>query len=246
MTTLVNTETGEMVEPPSYGAVRQSVDAAKTSLEAAAEQIVWQIERQAWAVLGYANWNEMREAEYGGAAFMVPKAERPELVARMRRSGLTHADIAETAGVAEATVRSDLNRRTAVETEPAAPIINARGQQRPSSYATRPPAPTAPQQSAVDRAVAEFPDLSFYVEIGESRDAVSMADDLRRFRDRGQLDERLDNLRRSIAVRRAKRDGTDRPNTTAVMNDAGEYEMQPLPQPPAPKVCPACGQNVRA
>lgn len=248
MTALLNTETGELIETPSYGEVRDSVTSAKNSLEAAAEQIVWQIERQAWTVLGYANWNEMREAEYGGAAFMVPKAERPELVARMRRSGLTQQEIADTAGVSRPTVVNDLSSMSEadIETGPPAPITNTRGQQRPSSYAPRPSAPAAPKQSDVDRAVAEFPDLAFYVEIGESRDAVTTAEDLRRFRDRGQLEERLDNLRRSIAVRRAKRDGTHRPGTTAVMNDDGVYEMQPMPQPPAPKVCPTCGQNVRA
>lgn len=98
MTALVNVETGELVEV-SYSDIKQSIEKAKASLEEAAEQIVWQIERRAWTVLGYSDWNEMREAEYGGAAFMVPRAERPELLARMRHSGLTQQEIADTAGV---------------------------------------------------------------------------------------------------------------------------------------------------
>lgn len=69
--------------------------------------------------------------------------------------------------------------------------------------------------------VAEFPVLAYYVETGRSADVEHMAGDLRTFRARGELDERLDNLRRSIAVDKAKRDGTYKP-TPAVNTETGE------------------------
>lgn len=134
----VDTRTGELLDAPSYGEVRESIESAKSSLEAAAEQIVWQVENRVWLVLGYGDWNEMREAEYGGAAFMVPRAERPELLARMRTSGLTYREIADTAGVSDETVRRDLETTNVVSPS----ITNARGQQRPASY-TRTPAPAS-------------------------------------------------------------------------------------------------------
>lgn len=239
--TTVNYETGEIVDRPTYGEVKGSIAKAKASLEEAAEQIVWQIEHRAWEVLGYADWNAMREAEYGGAAFMVPRAERPELMARMRRSGLTQQEIADTAGVGQSQVQRDLKTHMGNE-PPAAPITitNARGQQRPASYSPRPqPAPSAP---TVTDAVAEFPDLAYYAELGATRDVLNMADDLRTFRQRGELAERLDILRRSIAVDRAKRDGSYRPGTTAVKDDDGEYRMAPMPAPAVPttRTCPTC------
>lgn len=219
---LVNIETGELIDAITYGEVKDSVATAKASLEAAAEQIVWQIENHAWIVLGYRDWNEMREAEYGGAAFMVPRAERPELVARLRRSGLTQQEIAETAGVGIATVNRDLAAHLPNGRSDEAPtIVNARGQQRPASYAPR-PVPT------IEEAVAEFPDLGYYAETGRAADVPQMANDLRRFRERGELPHRLDNLRRSIAVDQSKRDGTYQPT-----------------QPEA-SVCPTCGQTVRS
>jgi len=89
--------------------VRRSVDTARSSLRSAAEEIVWQIEHEAWRVLGYPDWDAMREAEYGGAAFMVPRQERRELVARLRDAGLTQQQIADTAGVAQTTVSADLS-----------------------------------------------------------------------------------------------------------------------------------------
>lgn len=100
--------------------VRASIRRARRSLEAAAEEIVWQIEMEAWRTLSYPSWTAMREAEYGGAAFMVPSKSRPEIVARIKavevgrtaRGGskhLTNQEIAETVGVSETQIRHDLH-----------------------------------------------------------------------------------------------------------------------------------------
>ena len=100
--------------------VRASIARARRSLERAAEEIVWQIEMEAWVTLGYSSWGAMREAEYGGAAFMVPSKSRPEIVRRIKeievgktaRGGskhLTNQEIADTAGVSERQVRDDLH-----------------------------------------------------------------------------------------------------------------------------------------
>ena len=111
--------------------VRASIRRARRSLEKAAEEIVWQIEMEAWRTLGYSSWGAMREAEYGGAAFMVPSKSRPELVARIRAHGLTQQEIADTAGVSRPTVAADLaNADSDIET-----VTNSRGQERPASYA---------------------------------------------------------------------------------------------------------------
>lgn len=115
--------------------VRASVRRAKRSLEKAAEEVVWQIEHEAWVTLGYASWNAMREAEYGDAAFMLPRNKgRPELVSRMRAKGLTQQEIADTAGIHRRSVERDLNAHMRNE-DPAPTITNTRGQQRPATYA---------------------------------------------------------------------------------------------------------------
>lgn len=87
--------------------VRASIKRAKGSLEKAAEEIVWQVEMEGWKTLGYKSWDAFREAEYGGAAFMVPAKQRPELVARMRATGLTQQEVADTAGVTTKTIKRD-------------------------------------------------------------------------------------------------------------------------------------------
>jgi hypothetical protein len=112
--------------------VRASIARARRGLERAAEEIVWQIEMEAWRTLGYSSWGAMREAEYGGSAFMVPSKNRPELFSRMRAKGLTQQEIADTAGVGQSTVARDL--KTQMGNESAEPITNSRGQQRPATY----------------------------------------------------------------------------------------------------------------
>lgn len=114
--------------------VRASIRRARKSLEDAAAEIVWQIEMEAWRTLGYSSWRAMREAEYGGAAFMVPSKSRPEIVARIRAKGLTHKEIADTAGVSDETVRRDL--QTTNVGSPAT-VTNANGVERPATYTAR-------------------------------------------------------------------------------------------------------------
>lgn len=121
--------------------VRASIKRAKASLEKAAEEIVWQIEMEGWRTLGYSSWDAMREAEYGEAAFMVPRKQRPELVARMRAKGLTQQEIANTAGVSQRTISGDLNSNSANDPEAVATITNSRGQERPATYARTEPTP---------------------------------------------------------------------------------------------------------
>ncbi|WP_271396000.1 hypothetical protein [Neomicrococcus lactis] len=69
--------------------------------------------------LGYSSWNAMREHEYGGAAFMVPSKNRPEIVERIKAieigrtargnaKHLTNKEIAATVGVTERQVKRDL------------------------------------------------------------------------------------------------------------------------------------------
>lgn len=125
---------------------RHSVGRARTHLEMAANEVVWQISNRAWEHLGYASWDEMREAEYGGVAVMVPRGDRPELVGQLRALGMTQQSIADTIGVTEGTVRNDLNRNSAIQTP--ATVTNARGQERPASYAPRTSEPAEPVDAA--------------------------------------------------------------------------------------------------
>ncbi|KND45332.1 hypothetical protein [Streptomyces stelliscabiei] len=87
-----------------------SVDRTKRSLQDAADELVRQINGRAWIALGYQSWDDMREAVYGGAAIIVPRADRPELTAQLAAGGLSQTQISETLGVSQATISGDLQR----------------------------------------------------------------------------------------------------------------------------------------
>ena len=106
----------------------------------------------------------MREAEYGGAAFMVPSKSRPEIVARIRAKGLTQQEIAATAGVSQQQVSNDLN--TSFGNEQPVTITNARGQQRPASYQR-----TQRDDDVIDAEVIEGDELRVDTQTGEVIDA---------------------------------------------------------------------------
>lgn len=137
----IDTVTGEIVETPSYNSVRESIAIARSHGEKFFEQIVWQVENEVWTVLGYRSWDELREAEYQDMGVVAPRADRPELVSRLRSKGLTQGQIAGTLGVSQPTVQRDLDSAPDYSNEYSEPVTNSRGQQRPASYQPRQPEP---------------------------------------------------------------------------------------------------------
>lgn len=118
--------------------VDRSIEITQTHLEKAAEQIVWQIKNEVWAIKGYESWDEMREAVYGGVAVIVPRADRPELVARLRALDLSQQQIGDTLGVSQKTVDRDLDGNSHLtNTEQPASRVDSLGRERPTSYTTR-------------------------------------------------------------------------------------------------------------
>lgn len=129
--TVVNIQTGELI---AHGDVRASVKRAREHGERFFEEVIWQVENQAWIVLGYADWDTMRDAEYGDLGVAAPRSDVPQLASRLRSNGFTQAQIGVTLGVPQQTISRHLNTQMGNQ-DPAPPIIvNARGQERPPSY----------------------------------------------------------------------------------------------------------------
>lgn len=191
----------------SATSARESVERARTHLEAAAEEVVRQINGRAWLALGYESWDEMREAEYRGAAVIVPRADRPELVARLRAEGLSQRQIGDTIGTSQQQVSNDLRNTKLGNTAPTR--TDALGRERPTTYTPRardlPQAdPPAVEDSAVPAPsvtadVAEFPDLAYYRDKGDDATVARIATALRGY-DANERARRLENLRKTIAA----------------------------------------------
>jgi hypothetical protein len=117
----------------TYGEVMDSIEACKRGLQTAATHVVWQIENRVWTVTGHANWDEFREAYYGGPSVILPTDDRKVLVPKLRQQGMSQQQIADTLGVDQKTVSNDLNRNIPNEDQPTT-IVNSRGQERPATY----------------------------------------------------------------------------------------------------------------
>jgi hypothetical protein len=104
--TLVNTATGELVESITEADVDASIERVRRHAESIWDEWAWQVENRTWLIKGYSTWDEMRAAEYTGLdGVTAPRAERPELIARFRRAGLTQRETAITLGVSLMTAR---------------------------------------------------------------------------------------------------------------------------------------------
>jgi hypothetical protein len=243
--TLVNTDTGEITQSLSLSEAERISNRISLRLETIADNyeavvpmIREAIERRAWEILGYRSPGEYAADRFGGAMSRLGVEFRQAVVRELSELGMSTRAIAPVVGVHHDTVASDIKSAPTVGDptvgEPPAPITGLNGK----TYSR--PAPIDPV-AQIKAAVIEFPDLAYYVDTGRTRDVLLMADDLRDYRRRGELDERLDTLRRSIAVDRAKRDGTYQAGTTAVLGDDGKYRMAPLPTPAATtRTCPTC------
>jgi transposase-like protein len=65
---------------------------------------------RAWAALGYSNWDDYCNAEFGAARLRLPREERQEVVASLRESGLSVRAIASATGAAYNTVLKDVTQ----------------------------------------------------------------------------------------------------------------------------------------
>jgi hypothetical protein len=175
---------------------RESVEQTKRGLEAAANEIVRQINGRAWISLGYQSWDEMREAEYSGAAVIVPRADRPQLSARLAAEGLSQKQISETLGVSQATVSGDLRdviNSDNAESEGPATRPDALGREQPRAKPRLPEPTDHPEPSSGEGRSAGLPPAVGAA--GESRDGAEntaeAADELPADR-LAELDDELD------------------------------------------------------
>ncbi|WP_336630041.1 MULTISPECIES: helix-turn-helix transcriptional regulator [unclassified Microbacterium] len=103
--TLVNTATGELVESITEADVDASIERVKRHAESIWDEWAWQVENRTWLIKGYTSWDEMRRIEYTSLnGVQAPRAERPELIARFRKAGLTQTQTAEALGLSRPTV----------------------------------------------------------------------------------------------------------------------------------------------
>lgn len=105
-----------------------------------------------WLALGYASWDEACTAEFAGIRPALDREQRREAVAELRGEGMSTRAIGSALGVADQTVRADLERvREVTQTPMPERVASLDGRERPAS---RPPRPA----SSVEREPAPEPE----------------------------------------------------------------------------------------
>lgn len=232
---IVNTETGEITDFDRPAAERRAerislrLDAIADNYAAVMPMIRDSIEQRDDLALGYRSPGEYVADRFGGSLQRLGMEVRRAVVGELTAAGLSTRAIAPVVGVSHTHVQRDLRAAGGTYVPPEPEFVSATealaemGAQTPvvaeegEAEATTGPPPVhgidgktysrpAPREPLA-AAVAEFPDLAYYAET-DPASALRMAVDLRRYRERGELAERLETLRRSAALDQSKRDGT--------------------------------------
>lgn len=211
--TLVDADTGEIVEPPPFTEIEASAWASSVEADwvALTERIVEGYQRRAWLGLGYGSWAEMC------AELDLPRIEdrelRRELVGSMRGEGMSTRAIGAALGANDRTVRRDLATAANAAVDQPERITGLDGKSRP---ATRP----APEVEDIGgETVLHDPDPAQQA-VGPIVDEWSEAEKLRR-----QDKREADRLRMAIGgwpQLRKFRDNPRREEVLALLSDADQ------------------------
>lgn len=110
--TVVNVETGEIVEvEPDLTATqaRELTDRIRQTLTVAHDLIATAYKGRAWVALGYASWDAYCSGEFAEARMVrLDREQRREIVADLRREGMSTPAIGAALGVSDETARRDL------------------------------------------------------------------------------------------------------------------------------------------
>lgn len=127
-------------------AAKRITNDIRSHIKVAWERIAEAYAGRVWISLGYDNWDDYINSEFGAAPLRVPRQERQEIVGSLREAGLSTRAIAAATGESQSTVQRDvgqLNQNDSVEA--AARLRGLDGKDRPASR----PAPE-PQDEIVD------------------------------------------------------------------------------------------------
>ncbi len=106
---LVDSETGEIVEVLDAGRARRLTDQIKVAVEGAWCLITEAYQSRAWVSLGYSSWDDYCTREFGNARLRLPREDRQEVVTSLREAGLSVRAIAIATGESRSTVSRAVN-----------------------------------------------------------------------------------------------------------------------------------------
>lgn len=114
----------EVVEVASRSEAEARRDRIKAGLVTLWDDIKAAWRERDWLALGYESWDAMCAAEYR-LGLVLPRSERPEIVADLRSEGMSTSAIAAAVGASKATVARDIS--SGVSNETPEPVVGVDG-----------------------------------------------------------------------------------------------------------------------
>lgn len=106
--TLVDADTGEVVDLLDKSEARDLTDRIKVELSATWDLVAEAYERRAWAALGFDSWDAYCRTEFGEARLKLPREDERDVVRSLRDAGLSIRAIASSTGRGVGSVHRDL------------------------------------------------------------------------------------------------------------------------------------------
>lgn len=114
--TLVDADTGEVVQQCTPEAARDLTDKIKLTVEGAWQLIKQAYETRAWASLGYSSWDDYCTREFGHVRLRLPREDRQETIVSLRDAGLSIRAISVATGNSKTTIQKDLGQVSRIGT----------------------------------------------------------------------------------------------------------------------------------
>lgn len=106
--TLLDADTGEVVDLLDKSEARDLTDRIKVELSATWDLVAEAYERRAWTALGFDSWDAYCRTEFGEARLKLPREDERDVVRSLRDAGLSIRAIASSTGRGVGSVHRDL------------------------------------------------------------------------------------------------------------------------------------------
>jgi hypothetical protein len=172
---------------------KQRLERVKSGVERIWDDLVVLYQGRAWQVLGYQSWDALCDAEFGGTRIALPRQQRQEVVCDLRQAGMSTRAIASAVGVAQDTVRRDLDQLNEIVQLPTETIgLDGRTRTSTPSRPSAPPMPTEPWDPTEGLTSEDLAAMSQELVLAPLTEVINQLDEISRDAERQHLPHVVD------------------------------------------------------
>lgn len=172
---------------------KRRVDRVKSGVERIWDDLVVLYRERAWFVLGYQSWDALCDAEFGGTRIALPRQQRQDVVCDLREAGMSTRAIAAAVGVAQDTVRRDLDQlNDFVQLPQEVTGLDGRTRTTTPARPTAPPQPIEPWNPTEGLSADDLAAMSQELVLAPLTEVINQLDEISRDAERQHLPHVVD------------------------------------------------------